>query len=462
LEDTESHLLPDRGIFPLSELCSRSAREFGTRPAMRIWIGSDYRVITYNELNETATSLARWLIDIGIKRGDRIAVLGENRPEWGEAYLGVQMAGAVVTPVDSLMPPAGIRHILVDSESRILMATPKFLRDVLETAPIPTIEKMVSLGEPCCDGAVSLETVLTAGKASSSMLPERSLDELAALLYTSGTTGYSKGVMLSQRNIISNVSSASRFIHIGPTDVFLAVLPIHHAFECTAGFLLPLYCGASITYARSMKSADLIADIKGTNVTLMVGVPLLYEKLHAGILRNVKKKGSIPRALFQMLYGTSLLGEKVGFDLGVALFRSIREKAGLGSVRLFISGGGPLDPGDADFFNRFGVRMLQGYGLTEASPVTHVNPPWRSRAITVGPPIPGVLQKLADTNDQGVGEVLVKGPNIFVGYFKNPEATNEVMTEDGWLMTGDLGVIHPDGYLQIVGRKKNIIVHRRW
>lgn len=458
MNDYESQLAPDRGVFPLSELTERSARDFGRSVVMRIWTGDRHREITYIQLHEMSTAIARWLMDQGIKPGDRVAVLGENRPEWGAAYLGVQMAGAVVVPVDSLMPPNGIRHVLVDSDSRILFATPKFLRDVAELAKVPNIETMVSLGDQKIEDAILLEDVLQAGSKLTTPLPAREMDDLAALLYTSGTTGHSKGVMLSQRNIVSNVAAASRIIQLGQGDTFLSVLPMHHAFECTAGFLLPIYCGAAITYARSMKSTDLIADMRETKVSLMVGVPLLYEKLHTGIVRGIKKKGVIPHYLFNLLYGTTLLGEKVGFDLGRTLFAGIREKAGMGSMRLVVSGGGPLDPQVADFFNRFGIRMLQGYGLTEASPVTHVNPPWRSRAITVGPVVPGVQHKLIDKNDLGVGEVLVKGDNIFMGYYKNPDATAEVLTKDGWLMTGDLGIVHSDGYLQIVGRKKNIIV----
>jgi long-chain acyl-CoA synthetase len=465
LSDYESHLRPDRGIFPLTELAKRSANDFGPAVAMRIWAGDNYREVTFQQLSNMVSSIARWLVEQGLNLGDRVAVLGDNRPEWGATYLGILLAGGIVVPVDSLMPVTGIRHVLVDSESRFLFATHKFLRDISEMAPVSTLEKKIALdtgsnistSSPNVD-AIPFAELLAGRSAEGKSSPSRTLEDAAALLYTSGTTGHSKGVMLSHRNIISNVAAASRILPIGQGDTFLSVLPIHHAFECTAGFLLPIYTGCAITYARSMKSADLIADMRNTNVTIMIAVPLLYEKLMAGILRNVKKKGGLPRTLFHFLYGASLLGEKIGFDLGRSLFAGIREKAGMGTVRLFVSGGGPLDPSVADFFNRFGIRMLQGYGLTEASPVTNVNPPWRSRAVTVGPPMPGVEVRLAETNEQGVGEVLVKGGNVFIGYYNNEQATKEVKTEDGWLMTGDLGVIRTDGYLQIVGRKKNIIV----
>ncbi|MFH0765784.1 MAG: AMP-dependent synthetase/ligase [Calditrichota bacterium] len=458
MNDYDSHLRPDRGVFPLSELMDRSAADFGSLPVMRAWTGSGYRVLTYRELKDMTQQIARWLINQGIKGEDKVAVLGENRPEWGASYLGVQAAGAVVIPVDSLMPPPGIRHILADSGAKILFASSKFLRLLAELEEVKTLDTLVCFDEDCLEDAVRFSTVLKEGANSKVEMPKRKLDELAAILYTSGTTGYSKGVMLTARNIMSNVASASRIFPIGTDDTFLSVLPIHHSFECTAGFLLPIYCGCSITYAHSMKSNDLIAAIKDTRVTIMVGVPLLYEKMHAGLVRGIKKKGKIVKILFNSLNNTVIAGEKAGLELGTKLFKSTREKAGFGTVKFFISGGGPLDPATALFFNRFGIRLMQGYGLTETSPVTHVNPPWKVRHETVGPAIPAVECKIIDLNPQGIGEICLRGPNIFVGYYNNPEATAEVMDQDGWFYTGDLGVIHPDGYLQIRGRKKNMLV----
>jgi len=458
MDDYESHLRPNFGVFPLSELAERSAKTYGDKIAMRAWAGDHYREISYTRLCDWVNAIARWLIERGIAAGDRVAVLGENRPEWGAAYLGIQAAGAIVVPVDSLMPSAGIRHILVDSGTRILFATNRFLKDVSEMADIHELECKVCISEETFEDAIPLSQVIEEGSKLIHTLPQRTLDELAAILYTSGTTGHSKGVMLSQKNIASNIAAASRLFPLNPEDNFLSVLPIHHAFECTTGFLLPLYCGCAITYARSLKSADIMADIRNTGVTMMVGVPLLYEKMHDGIIRNIRKKGWTTQKLFALLYTTARLGKKFGFDLGVALFRDLREKAGLTKLKFFISGGGPLDPVIANFFNRLGIKLLQGYGLTETSPVSHVNPPWRPRNETVGAPIPGVQHKIVGANELGIGEVYIKGDNVFVGYYKNEEASREVLDEDGWFKTGDLGVVFPDNYLQIMGRKKNIIV----
>ena len=458
MSNYESNLRSDHGIFPLSELAANSAKLFGSSPVMRTWTGDGYNEITYSEFNDKVNAIGRWLIDQGIVSGDRVAVLGENSPEWAASYLGIQVAGAVVVPVDSMMPSAGIRHILSDSGARILLGSAKFLKDVIDMERILTLERMICFDCEQVEDAVLMDLVIEEGSSSKAEIPKREMDELAALLYTSGTTGHSKGVMLTQQNIMSNVASISRIFPIGSDDTFLSVLPVHHSFECTTGFLLPIYCGCSITYAHSMKSNDLIADIKNTNVTMMVGVPLLYEKMHAGILRGIRKKGKRAQTLFNAIYNVVGVGEKIGLDLGGKLFRSLREKAGFASVKFFVSGGGPLDPATAVFFNRLGIRMMQGYGLTETSPVTHVNPPWKVRHETVGPPIPEVECKIIDANEAGIGEICLRGPNIFKGYYKNAEATKEVLSDDGWFRTGDLGAIRNAEYLQILGRQKNMLV----
>jgi len=454
----EKYLRPDRGLFPLSALAEQSARDFGHLPVMRTWNGSGHDEISYTEFARRVHAIGRWLIDHGLEHGDRVAILSENRPDWGAVYLGVQTAGGVIVPVDSLMHESGIRHIIHDSEARFLFASSKFVKVLEEVEQISSLETTICLDDECGGGNLAYSNVLDEGTVSSTPLVERTLDELAAIIYTSGTTGHSKGVMLSQQNIMSNVAAASRILNLDTKDTFLSVLPMHHTYECTTGFLLPIYCGCSITYARSMKSGDLLDDMRRTNVTIMVAVPLLYEKMYQGIKRNLKKRGAVTRGLFSALYGVTGAGEKANMRLGKKLFASMREKAGLGSVIYFVSGGGPLDPAIATFFNRLGIFMLQGYGLTETSPLTHVNLPERIRNICVGPPIVDVEHRIDSPDENGIGEIWLKGPNIFIGYFKNDEATAEAKTADGWFKSGDLGRIYPDDYLQITGRKKNMLV----
>lgn len=449
-------LRPDRGLFPLSELAGRSARDFGDKTVMRAWDGSGWREVSYEAFAEQVHRIARWLIDQGLERGDRVALLSENRPEWGAVYLGVQTAGGVIVPVDRMMPAAGVRHVLSDSGARLLFASRRSLESIEELEPIATLERTICLDEETPEGSMPLAGVLAAGAESAAKPPERSLEENAAILYTSGTTGHSKGVVLTQRNIMSDVAACSRVLDLGPEDTYLSVLPLHHTYECTAGFLLPVYLGCAITYSRGLASAELLADMRETNVTLMICVPLFFEKMRQGILRKARQQGK--ERLIRAMLGVVAAGEVFGLNLGKSLFRGLRERAGMGTVRYFITGGGPVDPEISHFFARLGITMLQGFGLTETSPVTHMTPPWRVRHGTVGRLLPGMEHKLVDVNEEGIGEVCIRGPNVFKEYYRNEKATREAKDEEGWLHTGDLGVILPDGNLRIAGRKKNVIV----
>ncbi len=447
----------DRGLFPLSELAAKGAEEYGDSIIMRTWTGKGYHELTYSDFADKVHAVARWLINYGIRPGDHVAVLSENRPEWAIAYLATQAAGGVVIPIDRMLPANGIRHILSDSAARLLFTVTNFIEILHDAEPIPTLESMICFDLPSAENIIAWSDVVNSGEKIEMELPSREMEELAAILYTSGTTGHSKGVMLSQKNIMSNVAAAYRCLPLGTGDTFLSVLPVHHSFECTAGFLFPIYCGSSITYARSLKSSDLLDDIKNTNVTIMLAVPLLYEKMHAGIVKNVKKRGAGTEILFNMMLNISDAGNKMNMQLGKKLFNGMREKAGLGSVIYFISGGGPLDPATSRFFNNLGICMLQGFGLTETSPITHLTPPSKIRHECVGMPLPQVECKLVDTDESGVGEVCIKGPNVFGGYYQDESASKQVMDGD-WFFTGDLGIVHSDDFLQITGRKKNLIV----
>lgn len=292
MSDYESHLRPHRGLFPLSELIDSSAADFGELPVTRTWNGEEYAPTTYNEFRDQVVSVANWLLKNGIGEGDHIAILGENRREWAVSYLAVQKAGAVCIPVDSMMPGPGIRHVLSDSESKMLFVSGKFLQIIEELEKIKSLKQVICFDQPGeSSEALSYPEILEEGKKLEYTFRKRDMNEIAAVLYTSGTTGHSKGVMLSQGNLMSNVASAYRIFPIGPGDTFLSVLPIHHSFEATTGFLLPMYSGCTITYARSLKSNDIIEGIRETQVSFMVGVPLLYEKCSRGSCEVYGRKG---------------------------------------------------------------------------------------------------------------------------------------------------------------------------
>lgn len=377
-----------------------------------------------------------------------MGVIGENRPEWAVAYFAAQACGGIALPLDSLLKPPEVAAIVKDAGARVVIASAKFAASARE---MDGVERVV-----CMDDWAD---ALNAGTPVPE--PDRATpDDVAAIIYTSGTTGRPKGVMLSHRNILADARGAQQVIHLRSDDIFLSVLPLHHTFECTGGLICPVDAGATVTYARSMKSRDLLDDMRGTSATVMLGVPLLFEKLHAGILRGVSQKPLPVRAMFRGMMGLVRgLRAGLGAHAGRAVFRGLREKAGLGTLRLLICGGAPLPASIPQGFEDLGISFVQGYGLTETSPVLTVNPAERPRHDSVGVPVPGVEVRIDGANPEGIGEIVARGDILMRGYYNNPEMTAEAV-RDGWFHTGDLGRFDRDGYLHICGRSKNMIVTR--
>ncbi len=450
----------------IPELLFQAASSYPDRPSLAALDVPGGRVSTYGELLEDVTLLARGLISRGLEFGQRVAIIGKNSPEWARAYLAVSMAGGINVPVDSLLSDNEIRQLLAGASVSMAFADPRFI-DVLLDCPkgFPVPEQLVSLAygaEKSADAVLTLDDLRQAGRTAEEIsLPSVESSHLAAIIFTSGTTGSPKGVMLTHSNIVSDVIACERaiagYLEIGE-ERFLSVLPMNHTFECTAGFLLPLYTGCRVTFARSLRSRYLMEDIKSSAITIMLGVPLLFQKMLEGIFRAVDKAPVVKRQAFRTMMSMVKLAERMGNNsLGTHLFRSIREKAGLGSLKFFISGGAALPLFVATEFNRLGVMILQGYGLTEASPVLTINPPDAPRNASIGRALPGVQVKILDPDNEGVGDLGFKGPMVMKGYYNDPEATAAVM-QDGWLATGDLGYLDSDGYVYVCGRSKNLIV----
>ncbi len=453
-----------RGIFTIPEMLARSARDFGPRVALSVFRNGAYQHLTYEELWFRVRHIARGLHALGISRKDRCAILGPNSPEWAQAYLGILTAGAVCLPLDSLLKPHEIRHILLEAGARFIFVAPRFLDTVLEMEEGGEIFKKIVVFEGpvrvSSRKILTLEELIALGKKGKGDPRGPRLDDLAAIIYTSGTTGKAKGVMLTHRNIISDVAACYQVVDFGPEDRLLSVLPMHHTFECTAGFLLPLYAGAHITFARSLKSRDILEDLKNSRVTFMLGVPLLFQKMFEAIERRIARSPLPQRTLLKTLLKAVDLAGRVGreAEAGRILFARVREKAGLGHLRFFVSGGAPLPPHVPKNFRRLGIKLIQGYGLTEASPVLTLNPTEAPVDESIGLPLPGVEVKIRNPSPEGVGELCFRGPMIMKGYFQNPEATREALDEEGFLRTGDLGYRDARGYLYICGRAKNLIV----
>lgn len=431
-------------------ILKHSAALYPSNVALRVKMADGgFLEITYRKLQDNVRRLIGGFVRAGIEPGDKVAILAENRPEWAESYLALASMCAAIVPLDTQLKSQEIRHILQDSEARAIIVSEAFREIACETSKKLFPEKLVLSME-------SFSALRESQEGESSAFDIRP-EDLAALIYTSGTTGNSKAVMLSNLNIASNVDSLFQTIYLDQKDNFLSVLPLHHTFEATCGMLLPLSVGASITYARSLKSRDIIEDIRDSRATILIGVPLLFEKMYRGFLRAIKDKSWLTRAAFSASLGlVKSVRALTGNHSGGFIFQGLRRKAGLSSIRLMFSGGAALNVEVGDSLRRLGLPLLQGYGLTETSPVLTVNVANENLA-SVGPPIPGVDIKILKPDASGIGEIAASGPNIMMGYYKNEAATEEAFLE-GWLLTGDLGFLDEEGCLFITGRAKNVIV----
>jgi long-chain acyl-CoA synthetase len=421
-----------------------------------------YRRITFAEAWETAGNLASFLAGLGVKPGDRVAVQGENRPEWGISWIASMRAGAVTVPIDALMGFKEVSFILGHSETSVALVSRNIFNKTWKDNLASLADGMrIIVFDPVesTDPRIMiLAESISRGKDQNIPLPPPSgPDSLLEILYTSGTTGNPKAVMLTNRNIASDIIAIRRMFTFDENDVFLSVLPIHHVFEGTVGFLTPLCTGAAITYAESLKSASLIANMRETGATIMLGVPLLYEKLYYGILRAVGKRPLAVRVPFHCMLAAAKIAGRLGWRPGTVLFRGLREKAGMGTMRLLISGGGPLPLSIGRGFLELGFTMIQGYGLSETSPVITASTEAHNNVRAAGLPLDGAEIRINGADARGVGEIMVRGPMVMKGYYRNEEATRAVM-EGGWMHTGDAGFIDSRGFIHITGRIKNVIV----
>lgn len=412
--------------------------------------------LTYRQAHENILRLALWFSAHGIHHGEKIAVTGKNSPEWATVFLAALYAGAVICPIDYALK-------CEEQENLLATAKPKFLfvddekYDWYVTKPHDF--QIYSLNKKHPENYVyNLEV---AGDEHSDMnldLPKE--DDTAAILFTSGTTSIPKGVMLSHRNLTSDAFIAQTNMIIDCHDVFYALLPIHHAYTMQAVFMESICIGAEIVFGKSLSVSKMMTDLKLGNITMMLGVPMLFNKLADGIEKAIKKKGVAVYTLISILRQISYLTKKIfGINIGKFLFKSVLKQANLYTIRIAISGGGPLSKSVFRFFNEMGIDFVQGYGLTETSPIIALNPVEHFKIESVGSYFVGHMQmKILDPNEEGIGEICVKGPMVMQGYYNLPEETAKVFTEDGWFKTGDLGWLDSENYLMLSGRAKNMIV----
>ncbi len=439
----------------IPEMLVRSCQKYGKRVAMRYYTGDRFRDITYDGFYFMVRQAVSALAKAGIGPDDKVTILSANQPAWGIAYFATLFLDAINVPLDANLKIAEWSYIIRDSHAKVVVVSEKFLPEIE-----PLIDNIDTLKVVICMDHDDNKTPYLFKDEDPPEItpPDVSIDKLAALLYTSGTTGLAKGVMLSHGNITSDVYGVELMNIIVPEDNFISILPIHHTFECTVGFLMPLALGASITYARGLASKLIVEDIKSASATVLVGVPLVFEKMYIGLTKAIEKKPPFTRAIFRTIFGLRRFLKKTArVEAGGKLFSGLREKAGLSTLRLMAVGGAPMAPDIAEAFNSLGFRLIQGYGLTESAPVLTFNPPKNYRNASIGQALPGAEIKLVDIDSTGVGEIVARGPMIMKGYYKNEKATAEVL-KNGWLHTGDLARVDSEGFYYITGRKKNLIV----
>lgn len=438
---------PIRPIRDLRELIDGSARLYSTRPAFHVKKEGSYQPISYSRLREEIDSLGTALFDRGLARR-RVMLIGENCYEWALSYLTVLCGGGVVLPADRELPAEEISHICQYANVSALLYASS-LQKKIESCSLPGVQAI------CFDQIPALveegKEMLLRGR-DDYLSAEIDPYGMSVLLFTSGTTGVSKGVMLSQHNLCFDIEQCSRMIRVDETDLLLSALPLHHTYECTIGFLLPLYHGASIAYAERLST--IAKNIKEVRATAMICVPLLLETFYKKIWQSAEKNGKA--AMMKKAIKANNAAKRLGIDLSRSLFSELHKNFG-GRLRLLVSGGAAIKPEVLAGLRDLGIPAIQGYGLTECSPLTAVNTDLAYRDASAGIAIPDGEFKILDPDENGVGEICFRGENVMLGYYENPELTAQVI-KDGWFHTGDLGYLDSEGFLYITGRKKNVIV----
>ncbi|HEX5633696.1 MAG TPA: AMP-binding protein, partial [Gemmatimonadales bacterium] len=438
------------------ELIEYASERFGERPFLLRFVSGAWTGYSFMAAARAVRAFATLLEREGVRPGARVALQADNRPEWGLAYLAILATGAVVVPLDAQLKEHEVGEILAASEATHAVGDDRHM-PVLTAARTARRSMLRILSLDAEAGSSHWDVAQREHAAAPPRVTPAQPHDLAVLLFTSGTTGQAKGVMLSHSNLLHNVEAVARTFEFGPADRFLSILPLHHTFESTGGLLCPLRVGASVCYARGLASRELREDMASSGATLFIGVPLLYEKLITAIEKGVSEAPLPARLVARTLWGLSRsIRQLTGLRLGRTLARPLRRKAGMDRLRMFVTGAAPF-PSDVFWqYIDLGWPMLEGYGLTETSPVVCANRPPNPSPGAVGWPLAGIEVRIHEPDSEGDGEIVVRGPNIMLGYWRQPEMTAEVL-HDGWFHTGDLGRVQPDGRVKITGRLKNMI-----
>lgn len=446
----------------LKEMINLSAQKHGDKPAFRFKTDKpgEFRNITFNEFLNDINALGTKLINMGLS-DKRIAIISDNRYEWALAYMAIACGTGVVVPLDKMLPANELEALIIRSGVEAIFYSSKYdevMQDI-RNRKTTDLRYYISMDlEKRENGVYSQKELVKAGKELIEKGNRKFLDAkinneaMGFMLFTSGTTAMSKAVMLSHKNIASNLMDIAKVLNLDERDTLLSFLPLHHTFECTVGFLYPISRGASIAYCEGIR--HIANNIKEYQITAMISVPALYESIYKRLMKNIEKKGKLPE-VEKMIKLTNMFS-KVGIDIKRVVFKDIIDGLG-GKIRLLVNGAAALSPEVEKGFNDLGITTVQGYGLTETSPVISAATDFEQRIGSVGKVFPSVKLKIVDKDENGIGEIHVKAPTVMLGYYQNEEATKEVL-DKGWFNTGDLGYVDKKGFLFLCGRKKSVIV----
>ncbi len=447
----------------LKDMLKQTGEAYGDRPAyiFKTEEKGKFRTITHKEFRNEINALGTVLINMGLK-DKRIAIISENRYEWELSYLAIASGVGVVVPLDKSLPDNELESLILRSQVEAIIYSSKYdtimgtLRDKKNT----NLKYFISMDlEENTQGIYSEKTLIEKGKKllnegdSTYLNAEIDADKMGIMLFTSGTTAMSKAVMLSHKNLVTNVMDITQRFDLTEEDRFLSFLPLHHVFECTVGFLYPISIGGSIAFCEGVK--HMADNIKEFGITAMISVPAVFDIIYRKVMKAIEKKGKLQNLEKGKKISNLLL--KVKIDLRKQLFKEVHESLGP-KLKLVVTGGAALDPETEKGFNDLGFDVEQGYGLTETAPVIAAETPKCRRLGSIGKKFPSVEVKIDNPDEEGIGELLAKGPSIMLGYYENEEATKDALDADGWFHTGDLARIDKDGFIYISGRKKSVIV----
>ena len=445
-------------ITSIQDMLLRSSKVYGDKLALEDLADNPISSVSYKQLHDYVVRFGKSLLEIGLKERDHVAVISENRVQWSMTYFTSMCFNMVIVPIDKNLNHNEILNIIHESEAKAIVFSDGYEALMKEKRDsLLNLKYYINMdSKEHKDEILSMTKMIEAQSASIKKLPEINPNDMAEIIFTSGSLGRAKGVMLTQKNIASNLMAMTSMIQIVPEDRFLSVLPIHHKYECTCGLLCPLYAGGSAHYARSLKTV--VDDLQKVQATILLGVPLLYDKMFKKIYKGIQED-KLKSLIVPPLISLTNIFESIGWKSSKKLiFKELHHKFG-GHIRLFIAGGAAPDPKVAKGLRELGFNFVQGYGLTETSPIAALNRLYSFKDNAAGLPLPGLEIKINNPNEYGIGEIYIKGDSVMRGYYKNQKLTEEAF-DNGWFKTGDIGFFDEDGFLHINGRQKNVIISK--